>query len=139
MGADTTVEVGSDPNMIRRVKELQKQVEDEKEEIQSIQQILISMKQKIAKGMKLTPEQMQYVQTLANANQQKAANISKNVEEIESLQGQLKGKDGACVIVRDTVYPGTRIFIGDVSMTVQKESQYCRFVKSRGDVKLTGI
>lgn len=139
MGADTTVEVGNDPNMLLKMKELQKQVEQEKEEIQSIQQVLISMKQKVAKGMKLTPEQMEYVQTLATANQKKAANVSKNVVEIENLQGQLKGKDGACVIVRDTVYPGTRIFIGDVSMTVQKEAQYCRFIKSRGDVKLTAI
>ena len=89
--------------------------------------------------MKLTPEQLKYVQTLAAANQKKAELVSGYMEEIESLQEQTKGKDGACIIVRGIVYPGTKICIGDVSMTVQKESQYCRFVKLRGDVKLTGI
>ena len=93
----------------------------------------------MAKGVKLTPEQLKYVQTLAASNQQKAVLVGQYIEEIEQLQGQMKGKAGACVIVRDTVYPGTKICIGDVSMVVQKESQYCRFVKDRGDVKLTGI
>ncbi len=139
MGADTTVEVGNDPRLAIRLQEIQKQIEEENKAIQSIQQILISTKQKIAKGIKLTPEQMQYLQTLATANQQKSDLVQQCMQEVESLQGQMIGKEGACVIVRDTVYPGTRICIGDVSMTVQKSSQYCRFIKSRGDVKLTGI
>lgn len=139
MGADTTIEVGNDPRMALRLQELQKQIEEESESIQSIQQILISTKQKIAKGVKLTPEQLQYLQTLAAANQQKAAIVKQCSEEVESLQNQMKGKEGAYVVVTDTVYPGTKICIGDVSMTVQRAAQYCRFVKSHGDVKLTGI
>lgn len=139
MGADTLVEVGSDPNLAVRLQELMQKVEEENNSIQSIQQILLSTKQKMAKGVKLTPEQLKYVQTLAASNQQKAGLVAEYIEEIERLQAQMKGKEGACVIVRGTVYPGTKICIGDVSMTVQKESQYCRFVKSRGDVKLTGI
>ncbi|MCM1253286.1 MAG: FapA family protein [Clostridium sp.] len=139
MGADTVVEVGSDPNLAVRLQELMQKVEEENKSIQQIQQILLSTKQKMAKGVKLSPEQLKYVQTLAASNQQKAGLVSDYIDEIEKLQGQMKGKEGACVIVRDTVYPGTKICIGDVSMVVQKESQYCRFVKSRGDVKLTGI
>lgn len=139
MGADTTVEVGNDPRLAVRLQELQKQIEEENKSIQSIQQILISTKQKIAKGVKLTPEQLQYLQTLATANQQKSALVQQCTQEVEALQSQMIGKEGACVIVKDTVYPGTRICIGDVSMTVQKSAQYCRFIKSRGDVKLTGI
>lgn len=139
MGADTVVEVGSDPNLVIKLQTLIEQVEKENNEIRSIQQILLSTKQKLAKGVKLTPEQLKYMQTLAVANQEKSELVKQHTEEIETLQGQLKGKEGACVIVRGSVYPGTKICIGDVSMTIQKESQYCRFIKSRGDVKLTGI
>lgn len=139
MGADTLVEVGSDPTLAVRLQELMKKVEEENNAIQSIQQILLSTKQKMAKGVKLSPEQLKYVQSLAASNQQKAQAVTDYIEEIEKLQSQMKGKEGACVIVRGSVYPGTKICIGDVSMVIQKESQYCRFVKSRGDVKLTGI
>lgn len=139
MGADTTVEVGNDPRLSLRMQELQGMIDEENKAIQSIQQILVSTKQKIARGIKLTPEQLQYLQTLAAANQQKTALVQQYSKEVEEIQNQMKGKDGASVIVKDTVYPGTRICIGDVSMTVQRASQYCRFIKSRGDVKLTGI
>ncbi|MDE5933784.1 MAG: FapA family protein, partial [Lachnospiraceae bacterium] len=80
-----------------------------------------------------------YLQTLVEANQVKSKIVAENVEVMERLQGQMKGTSGACVIVRDTVHPGTKICIGDVSMTVQKETQYCKFIKADGDVKMTFI
>lgn len=139
MGADTVVEVGVDPNLAVRLQEIQKQIENENKEIQSIQQILISTKRKMAQGSKLSPEQLQYLQTLVEANQIKTKMVAEKVEEMERLQSQMKGQSGACVIVRDTVHPGTKICIGDVSMTVQKETQYCKFIKAGGDVKMTSI
>ncbi|MCH5254323.1 MAG: DUF342 domain-containing protein [Lachnospiraceae bacterium] len=139
MGADTTVEVGLDPKLEIKIKELQTQIEEETASVNSIQQILVATKQKMAAGVKLTQEQLQYVKTLTEGIQAKTELINQSTAEVEELQNQLKGRSGASVIVRGTVYPGTRICIGDVSMTIQKESQYCKFVKSRGDVKLTGI
>ncbi len=44
MGGDTIVEVGVDPSLTVRIQELQEQIEKEHNEIQSIQQILISTK-----------------------------------------------------------------------------------------------
>lgn len=139
MGADTTVEVGADPNMKLRVQELQKQIGEDSKALKSIQQVLIATKQKLAQGAKLNPEQLKYIQSLATANQQKMEAINANTAELDKLQEQLTGDENAHIIVRGTVYPGTKICIGDVSMVVQKEAQYSRFVKSRGDVKLTGI
>lgn len=45
----------------------------------------------------------------------------------------------AQVVVQESVYPGVKVVIGDVSMIVQKEQQYCRFVKQQGDVKVVGM
>ena len=122
------MEVGVDPNLTVRIQELQEQIEKEHNEIQSIQQILISTKKKIAQGVKMSPEQLKYVQTLVEANQEKTKIVTENVEELERIQSQLKGNAGANVTVRDTVHPGTRICIGDVSMTVRKEMKFCKFV-----------
>lgn len=100
---------------------------------------MISTKKKAAQGVKLSPEQLQYLQTLVEANQIKSEQVAEKVAEVERLQSQMKGKSSACVVVRDTVHPGTKICIGDVSMTVQKETQYCKFIKSGGDVKIAPI
>ncbi len=139
MGGDTIVEVGVDPSLTIRIQELQEQIEKEHNEIQSIQQILISTKKKIAQGVKMSPEQLKYVQTLVEANQEKTKIVTENVEELERIQSQLKGNAGANVTVRDAVHPGTRICIGDVSMTVRKEMKFCKFVKVGGEVKMTGL
>lgn len=139
MGADTTIEVGTDPNQVIKIQELQEKIEEETASLQSIQQILTATKQKISQGAKLTAEQLEYVKTLTEAHKVKTEFINQSMAEVEELQKQERDKTGAHVIVRGSVYPGTKICIGDVSMTVQKESSYCKFIKSRGDVKLTGI
>lgn len=136
MGADTTVEVGTDPKVKIRIGELQKLIAEDTKALQSIQPILVSTKQKIAQGVKFTPDQLKYVQSLVLANQQKTEAIEKNTAELNELTEGAKGTEGTQVIVRGMVYPGTKICIGDVSMTVQKNTHYCRFVKERGDVKM---
>lgn len=139
MGANTIVEVGVDPSLAVKLQEIQQKIDEGQKEIQSIQQVLISTKKKAAQGVKLSPEQLQYVQTLVEANQIKSKQTAEMVEEMEQLHEQMKGRNGACVVVRDTVHSGTKICIGDVSMTVQKETQYCKFIKSGGDVKMAPI
>ncbi|MCH5257397.1 MAG: DUF342 domain-containing protein [Lachnospiraceae bacterium] len=139
MGADTIIEVGTDPKLNARVQELQKLIEAENDALKQIYSILADAKTKIAKGIKLTPEQAQHIQKLANDSSIKTENINKYTQELENLSSQTKSRDGACVVVKESAYPGTTICIGDVSMRLQKEAQYCRFIKAQGDVKITGI
>ena len=42
-------------------------------------------------------------------------------------------------MVKEEVYPGVRIVIGDVSMMVNSDMKYCKFIKQRGDVKMVGL
>lgn len=136
MGADTIVEVGADPKLKDRVIQLQKQIGEDTKTLQSVQPILVSIKQKLAQGAKLSPEQVQYVQSMAAVNQQKTEAIAAANKELTDLQKQMADTSEAVIRVKGEVYPGTRICIGDVSMMVQKTTHYCRFVKERGDVKM---
>lgn len=139
MGADTTVEVGIDPHLNQKQIELQQQIDEDKKTIESISQILSNMKEKVALGIKLSPEQLKYIQSLAAKNQEKTEAINKNTEALVQLQEHMGCKEGAFIVVTGTVYPGVKISIGNASQTVQGSAQYCRFIKSQGDVKLTGI
>lgn len=139
MGADTVVEVGADPRVKERIEQLQKQIEEDMKTLQSLQPILITTKQKLAQGVKLTPEQMKYVQSLALANKQKTEAIEAARSELEELQKSVNNMSDTVVRVKGMVYAGTKICIGDVSMVVQKDTHYCRFVKERGDVKMAPL
>ena len=139
MGADTVVEVGADPEIKARMAELQKAIAESTKTLQSIQPILVNAKQKIAKGVTLTPEQLKYVQSLIKANQQQTELVEKGTAELEELQKQLIRSEGRGIIVRGTIHPGTKLCIGDASMVVQKSAQYCRFIRERGEIKMASI
>lgn len=136
MGADTVVEVGADPGIKERIAALQKKIAEDTKTLQSMQPVLMSTKQKLAQGVKLTPEQSKYVQSLVLANKQKNEEIEADTAELEELQKGINNTSGTVIRVKGMVYPGTKICIGDVSMVVQKSVHYCRFVRERGDVKM---
>ena len=136
MGADTIVEVGTDPRVKERISELQKQIQEDTKLLQTVQPTLISAKQKLAKGVKLGPEQIKQIQSMAALNKEKTEAVAAAGKEIEELQKQTASNAETMVRVKGEVYPGTRICIGDVSMVVQKTAHYCRFVRERGDVKM---
>lgn len=136
MGADTVIEVGADPAVKERIKQLQQQIAEDMKTLQMVQPILVSTKQKLAQGVRLNDEQIKYVQTLVLANEQKTKSLEESNKELQELQKQVGNPLDTVVRVHGMVYPGTRICIGDVSMVVQKTSHYCRFIRDRGDVKM---
>lgn len=137
MGADTVVEVGIDPESKRRYQQLQKEMLDAQKNIKNMQPILLNFTTKMKNGEKLTPEQMKYVQSLAAANQQMTAIIENGQEELEQLEEVMRCEGQACVLVSENAYAGTKIAIGDASIVLRNSVKFCRFVKDRGDVKIT--
>ena len=135
MGADTVVEVGADPKVKNRIAQLQKLIEEDTKTIKTIQPVLVATTQKIKQGIKMSPDQVKQIQTLNQTAQQKSKALKENQAELEELTAQAGNGTEAQIKVRGMVYPGTKICIDDVSMTVQKSTHYCRFIKERGDVK----
>lgn len=136
MGADTIVEVGADPTIKERIKQLQQQITEDMKTLQMVQPILVSTKQKLAQGVRLSDEQIKYVQSLVLANEQKSRALEEANKELQELKKREVNSADTVVRVKGMVYPGTRICIGDVSMVVQKTSHYCRFIREKGDVKM---
>ena len=136
MGADTIVEVGIDPVVKNRMTQLRKLIEEDTKTLKTIQPVLAAMMQKLSKGAKLSSEQREQIQLLDMLSQQKTAAINTNGEELDELMDQSYNTTFAQVKVRGTAYSGTMICIDEVSMTLQENAHYCRFVKERGSVKI---
>lgn len=139
MGADTIVEVGADPTIKTRIQDLQKEIAEASRVVKSVQPLLTATQQKLAKGVKLSPDQVQYMKSLIVLSQTKTKEVETKSNEMDELQDSIGNLINAQVVVTGIVFPGTRICIGDVSMVVHTEMQYCRFIKSEGDVKMTAI
>lgn len=139
MGADTLVEVGVDPQQKMRYVELQKEMAENGKKYVQMQTTLTGAAAKIRAGIKLPPEQMQYVRTLMQHSQQLQKQIEADNAEMDELEQMLAHRAKACVCVRETAYAGTKIVIGEDSLTLKGNVRFSRFVDERGEVKIYSL
>ncbi|MCM1538344.1 MAG: FapA family protein [bacterium] len=135
MAAATTLEVGVNPEIRQRYAQLQKETADLQNSLKQIEPVVQSTMLKLKQGVKLTPEQVKYIQTLSATGAAHKKQIEENLKEMDDLSGQFNETAPACVIVSGVAYPGTKIVISDISLTLRQEYRYCRFRRVRGDVK----
>lgn len=139
MGADTIIEVGVDPGMKLKVQQLQKQIVENRKEIEKIHPVLTAMTQKMAQGIKLRPEQIKTIQDLIQKETQFKQMVDEDMKELNTIQEMMKESATARVEVTGEVFAGTKICISDVSMVVKNSMSYCKFIKEHGDVKMTAL
>ncbi len=139
MGANTVIEVGADPQIKQRLKDLQKNIAAANKNLESIKPTVDGFTKMLKAGAKFTPEQVASVKRLIEMNKTLNEQIERDSEEYSSLMEKLAEAKEAEVIVEGTAYPGTTVNIGELSMIVKKPVQYSRFVVKEGDVRLAPI
>ncbi|NLG02898.1 MAG: DUF342 domain-containing protein, partial [Clostridia bacterium] len=139
MGTDTFIEVGIDPALKARYNQLQMELIEAKKNVNNMQPILTSLTKKLSAGDRLTPEQLKYLQQLAQSCKAFQQQIVSNEQEIDSLAELMSNDTVAQIKVFHEIYQGTKITISDVSMYVKQGCSHCRFIKSQGDVKMVNL
>ena len=139
MGTDTIVEIGISPTVKRRHKELEEVIDNNNKTIGRAIPILEAAKEKYGAGVEMSPEQIENIKGLAAIVRTKKKEQHDNYAELEEIKALLADEKKSQVVVKDTVYPGVKIAISDVSKIIKEPFKYCRFVKERGDVKMMGM
>jgi uncharacterized protein (DUF342 family) len=139
MGVSTIAEVGVDPTVKTRYAQVQQELMEVAKEIKSIDPIIETYKERAKQKMTFTAQQSMYISQLLDARAAKAKQLATLNKEMLTLSDMLGKQEHAQVIVYKDVYPGVKIGISEVSMIVQSNMKYCRFIKERGDVKMVGI
>lgn len=139
MGADTIVEVGTDPHVKQRFQELNQKVNEADKVIRSLDPILQSFDEKIHRGIRLSSNEVKYLESLIRLRKIKKLNMESAMRELEPLKEKLKTRKDASVVVSGEVYQGTRVSVSDVSMVVQDTIKACKFVYFEGNVKAEGL
>ncbi len=136
MGTVTNLEVGIEPALLSEYHDLDKELDDVREEKEKNIQTLTTLARRIKMGEKLAPDKMlqfRHAQELRDA-------LPKREEEIEERMRVLKetidNYEGGCVKVHGTVYSGTKVTVSNAIHYVKSDVSYCRFVKAQGDVKI---
>lgn len=135
MGASTIVEVGVDPKVKTEFAQCQREVAELVRLIKTEQPVIAGFAEKRAKGARITPDQFQYVKEVAVRLEQQKKELEEKNARMQELRQHFELQSQARVVVKDEVFPGTTIIIGDLSMVIQEVYHYCRFEVVQGDVK----
>ncbi len=136
MGTNTIVEVGADPQVKLRLKEIQKSMAEAGKQIEAMRPTLDGFGKLLKAGAKLTPDQIANVKKLMELDKALKAKMESEGEEYGVLMEKLQEQKEAEVLVEGIAYPGVTVNIGELSMIVKKEAQHTRFVVDKGDVRL---
>lgn len=139
MGTDTVVEIGVSPTAKRRHRELGGLIDANNKTINRAIPILEAARDKYNSGIRLSEDQKDNIRGLSKVVRDKVSEIKSYTKELEDLSQIMSDEKNACVSVHDTVYPGTKIVISDVSKIIKDSMSYCRFIKDRGDVRVIGM
>ena len=120
MGTDTVVEIGISPTAKRRHKELGELIDADTKSINRAIPIMEAARDKHAQGIELNPEQLDNIRNLSGVVREKMKQIHALQEELDTLTSLIQDEKKASVTVYDTVYPGTKIVISDVSKIIKE-------------------
>lgn len=139
MGASTIVEVGVDPKVKIAYAQLQKDIVELVKAIKGNQATVNGFAEKRNKGARITEEQIKFVREAVLKLEQQKKELEQKNNELQEIQKHFDLQNRACIVVKGEVHPGTTIVIGDLSMVVQKEYQFCKFEVVQGDVKAVSM
>lgn len=140
MGGDTEIEVGVDPKIKQRAVQLEDSMKTTKANIEKIEPILTTFAQKIKEKAPLTADQIKYFKQLSAQYQALKQNYQSEYADYQEVSKGLENvSSDSSVIVREFLYPGTRLTINEVSQLMTKTCQHSRFVRDGADIRIKGI
>lgn len=139
MGTDTVVEIGLSALAKKRYKEVEQEMAEIDKVLARAIPIMEAAKERVSEGQEMSEEQLENVRNIYNLSKIKSEELRVLQIEKDDLEFKLETDKDAKVVVLDTVYPGTKVVISDVSKIIKKSVAHCKFVKDRGDVTMMGI
>ncbi|HKM35849.1 MAG TPA: FapA family protein [Lachnospiraceae bacterium] len=139
MGTSTILEVGADPVIKNKYQKAQKDVTELTKVVKGLDPIIANYLIKRKQGIQLSHEQLAYLSNIIRLREQKVPELKNANSELEALQQVIEQQSYAQIVVTGEVFPGVKIVIGDVSMAIQDNMKYCKFIKLHGDVKMVAI
>ena len=139
MGAPTRVEVGTDPALKARHAKLIKENEEIRATLARTEPVLLATVDRLKRGEKLPADQLLKMQELNKVIQKQKETMKNNLTELEQMEQEFDTESIAEIVVTGTAYTGTQITVSDVSMTLKKNYQYCRFRREGADVRMVAI
>lgn len=139
-GSDTKIEVGADPALKKKISDLEKIIKDASANIEKIEPTLTSLIKTVKMGTKLTLQQNTLFMKLQEQYKMNKTTLENATEEYDKLSDFVDNSQvDSCVIVHNTLYPGTTLTINGVTQRMTKPCMHSRMVRDGADIRVKAI
>lgn len=137
MGGDTSVDVGVDPRLKKQVILIESQLKEEKEKIDKISPVLVTITKKIKDKASLSPDQIRYFKQLSQEYTEAKTRIGTLNLEYDKVVAEIDNQpQDSYIAVSGNVYPGAMFTINDVQKRIDSLCTHSRFVAEGADIRI---
>ncbi len=135
MATATEIEVGTDPSIRERYKELHGKIENVEDEIKKATQA-IELLRKLEKVNQLDERKQELLEKSLNTKEYLREQIQEMKQEYKILEERLEQQGKGKINVSDMIYPGTKVAIGSSLMYVKERIQRATLYREYVDIKV---
>ncbi len=134
MGITTVVEVGVDPVLQEQMDKLKKDMEEKSTMYKKLDQIVAMLKKKMEMGQ-LDKDKIPVLKKSIEDMVKVKKDMMEDSEKIEKLNEEMLSNTNAFIAVSRSIYPGTKIVVGNDMKFINEELSHCKFKKKDGDIR----
>jgi len=134
MGTATTVGVGVDPSIKKRLDELKKELDKSGNNKIQLSQLMTALRKKQELLGTLEPEKQKMLQNTMKSLIMLEQLIAADKKELEECRMQLTEDHNATIKVYNNAYPGIKFVFGEQYLFLREKYTYCQFMKVGADI-----
>ena len=139
MCTQTEVCIGLDDNIIKEQKDLEKEIEEIKNEQKKFSQVFALIKKRAEIGKELSIEQKKQLILAKQEFTKLQESLAVKEPRYQELKAEIESFQGGRIKFTETVYPGVKVVISNIAMYVKEEVSHGQFVKDRADIRLMAL
>ncbi len=134
MNTQTILKVGVEPEVLDHFKDLSASIKEKQDEIQKAQQVIETVKKKLAEGQKVLPNQIALVKQAGENLKMLSGQLKKESEEYTYLKQEIENTKDGRVVVEHVIFPGVNIYISNRVYPVKDNRSRCQFRVDGADI-----
>ena len=135
MGTSTTVGVGVDPSVKKRLDELKKELDKSGNTKIQLSQLMTALRKKQEMFGTLDPDKQKMLQSTMKNLIMLEQLIASDIRELAECRTQLTEDSNARIKVFNNAYPGIKFVFGEQYLFLREKYTYCQFMKVGADIE----
>lgn len=134
----TEVEVGVDPTIRERYKEIKNEVVSMETDLRKAEQAITILKRLELSGA-LTPDKAEMMSKSIRTKVYINSKLQELNDELQQLEAKLQQDSYGRIKCYNYIYPGTKVTIGSSMLYVRENLQYCTLYRDGADIRVGAI